>query len=376
MIPLNRPLKEIISKFFFSYWRLNNHKFPTTLRQSILNNVRAFLECGNPQMGFTSFICLKCKTIHKTPFSCKSRFCSSCGKIYSEKWADNVSNNLIDCHHRHAIFSLPKGWIRNFFFKNRELLKELADASYLALKYSFKRLGIIHFGAIATIHTFSRKVEWNPHIHCLVTFGGITKENQWKNINSLPWPLLRSSWQKCALDIIARYAKTNNLQYLKNKISLAYNRYSKGFFVNAESQVGNSKNIAKYIGRYLARPAIAEYRIISFNDKIVNFWFKEAESNSKKFLTLSMGVFLGRVLSHIPPKNFKMVRRFGLYSRRSKNKIPRKIKLFKTKSSWAERFFKAFGINPLICRKCSSQLHLLEIFHVKYGIIQYNNYSP
>jgi len=76
--------------------------------------------------------------------------------------------------------------------------------------------------------------------------------------------------------------------------------------------------------------------------------------------------FLGRILSHIPPKNFKMVRRFGLYSRRAKNKTPKKIKLFKTKSSWAEGFFKAFRINPLICGKCGSQLHLLEILNLYF----------
>ena len=281
MMPLNKPLKEILSKYFFQYWRTNNHKFPTSLRETILKNVNSFLDCGDPKIGYTSFICLKCRTIHKTPFSCKSRFCSSCGKVYAETWANNLSDNLIQCPHRHAVFSLPTGWIREFFFLHRHLLKNLADASYLALKYSFKKLGISNIGVIA-----------------------------------------------------------------------------------------------KYIGRYLARPAIAEYRIIFFNEKIVKFWYQSPDSKKKITITLTLEKFLGRILSHIPPKNFKMVRRFGLYSRRSKNKISRKTKLFKTKPSWAERFFKAFGINPLICRKCSSHLHLLEIFHVKYGIIQYNDYSP
>ena len=376
MMPLNKPLKEILSKYFFQYWRTNNHKFPTSLRETILKNVNSFLDCGDPKIGYTSFICLKCRTIHKTPFSCKSRFCSSCGKVYAETWANNLSDNLIQCPHRHAVFSLPTGWIREFFFLHRHLLKNLADASYLALKYSFKKLGISNIGVIATIHTFSRKIEWNPHIHCLITFSGITNNGKWKNIKNLPWQVLRKSWQKCVLDIIAKYAKENNSQPIKNLISKTYHHHKKGFYVNAESRVGNSKVIAKYIGRYLARPAIAEYRIIFFNEKIVKFWYQSPDSKKKITITLTLEKFLGRILSHIPPKNFKMVRRFGLYSRRSKNKISRKTKLFKTKPSWAERFFKAFGINPLICRKCSSHLHLLEIFHVEYGIIQYNDYSP
>jgi len=178
------------------------------------------------------------------------------------------------------------------------------------------------------------------------------------------------------MDIIAKYAKNYSLQHLKNKISLTYKRYPNGFFVNAESKVRNSKFIAKYIGQYLARPAIAEYRINSFDDNSVNFWFKDPDSDKKQHLTLSINKFIGRLISHIPPKNFKMVRRFGLYSRRSKNKIPKKKKLFKTNSSWAERLLKYSGVNPLICRKCRLPLHLLEIFHEKYGFIQYNNYSP
>lgn len=82
-----------------------------------------------------------------------------------------------------------------------------------------------------------------------------------------------------------------------------------------------------------------------------------------------MSQFIGRLLAHIPPKNFKMIRRFGLYSRIYKNKKPKKIKLFKGKISWGERIFKTFKTNPLIYLKCSSSLVLLEIFHIKYGVI-------
>ncbi|MGL5988204.1 transposase [Cetobacterium sp.] len=92
-------------------------------------------------------------------------------------------------------------------------------------------------------------------------------------------------------------------------------------------------------------------------------------SDKKIYLTLSIDQFIGRLLLHIPPKDFKMIRRFGLYSRRHKKKKPKKIKLFKDKISWAEHIFKTFKMNPLICPKCNSDLVLLEIFHIKYGVI-------
>lgn len=257
------------------------------------------------------------------------------------------------------------------------MLADLAKASYLALSHMFyEKTKVKSFGSINVIHTFSRTMDWNPHIHAIVTCGGVDSNNIWKNVTFFPWKLIKKSWQRCTLDIISKYAKDTNDQNLKNKVSIAYNKYKKGFYVNGKSKISNNKNIAKYIGRYLSRPAIAEYKIISFDEQNVTFWFKDLETSKKKTLTLSIIKFIGRLLSHIPPKHFKMIRRFGLYSRRSKNKIPKKTRLFKAKLSWAERFFKAFGINPLICRRCSSQLHLLEIFHVKYGVIQYNEHLP
>jgi len=104
MITSNKPLKEILSKYIFPYWKVNSHKFPESLRDTIFQNVNSFLECGDPKIGYKSFICLKCKLTHKTPFSCKSRFCSSCGRIYAENWANNVADSLIGCQHRHAVF--------------------------------------------------------------------------------------------------------------------------------------------------------------------------------------------------------------------------------------------------------------------------------
>lgn len=369
----DKPLKIILNEFFDNFWKKNSHKYSTDVRDNIRKNVYSFLNCGNLDIGYTSYICPRCNEIHETPFTCKSRFCSSCGARYAEEWADNLKHDLIECAHKHITFSMPVGKLRDFFFHQRFYLADLAKAGYQALKYAFKKIGIHHIGVIINIHTFSRKVEWNPHIHAIVTFGGLDLNNKWKNAKSLPWQVLRKSWQKCLLDIISRFAKEKDNQRLKNLVSLSYKKYPDGFYVNADSQINNIFNIAKYLGRYLARPAIAEYRIIDFNENFVKFWYKLPDSDNKLHLTLTMEEFLGKLLSHIPPKNFKLVRRFGLYSRRNKIKIPKMNRLFKTKTSWAERMIKSYGINPMICRKCGATLVLLEIVHISYGGIIYQN---
>lgn len=192
----NKPnsLKNIFQKHFFHFWKSNNSKFPKEIHDDILDNVSKFLNCGDISQGYTALYCKKCNHIHTIPFSCKSRFCSSCGKIYAENWALNLQDSLIDSTHIHAVFSLPTGFIRDFFFKRRFKLADLANAAYKALKYAFKKVGIYSFGAIINIHTFSRDINWNPHIHALITLGGFNKSNNWKTIKNLPWLPLKKSW--------------------------------------------------------------------------------------------------------------------------------------------------------------------------------------
>ncbi|MCB8564529.1 transposase [Fusobacterium ulcerans] len=71
-------------------------------------------------------------------------------------------------------------------------------------------------------------------------------------------------------------------------ISLTYRKYPNRFYFNSDNLINNPEEITKYIGSYLARPAIAEYRITFFNSSIVKFWFKNLDSNNKIFLTLDI----------------------------------------------------------------------------------------
>lgn len=360
-------LKTIFSKFFFEYWDQIKFVFDDQRRKCILANICAFLKCGNPKFGFSAFICPECFQDFILPFTCKSKFCPSCGVVYAEKWAHSLQEQLFNVQHLHITFSLPTGFIRDFFFKYNYKLRELADAAYSAIKYTFKKMGIHQVGVIINIHTFSRDTSWNPHIHAIVTYGGLDINDNWKTPKSMPWIVFRKSWQKCALDILSKQAKKMQNINLKNKISIAYRKYQQGFYVNSENFVNNIENIAKYLGRYLARPAIADYRIVSFNHDFVKFWFQSPDSDKKNFLTLETKNFIGRLVSHIAPKNFKMIRRYGLYSRRAKKRKIKTSSFFKRNLTWVERIYRDFKRNPLSCIKCGTSMELIKIFHPKYG---------
>ena len=172
----------------------------------------------------------------------------------------------------------------------------------------------------------------------------------------------KTSWQKCTLDILSDFAKKNNSIPIKNTVSLTYRKYPNGFYVNSDNLINNPKQIAKYIGRYLARPAIAEYRITFFNSSIVKFWFKNPDSNNKIFLTLDINTFIGRLLAHIPPSNFKMVRRFGIYSRNSNIKKPMNFRIFIPKLHGLKKFLRLMELILWFAINVIQLLPLLKFF--------------
>ena len=104
-------------------------------------------------------------------------------------------------------------------------------------------------------------------------------------------------------------------------IDRRFNEHREGFYVYAKRRVTKPKRIAAYVGRYLRHPAIAESRISDFNveTNMVTFWYDE--DGAKKFVKLSALEFIDRLVNLIPDKNLRLIRYYGLYSRRTQGKL-------------------------------------------------------
>ncbi|WP_438491222.1 transposase [Paenibacillus sp. IHBB 3054] len=85
-----------------------------------------------------------------------------------------------------------------------------------------------------------------------------------------------------------------------------------------------ARGAAKYIGRYLARPAIAEYRVVSYGYHKVHYWYADHRTGKRVDVVSPVMKFIYDLVQHIPPKHFRMVGRYGLYSR-GKNKESQKV---------------------------------------------------
>lgn len=378
-----------IKKIFADHWeefkKTDLNKVPKDMIDSVTEAVEKMLKCGDPQYGFVQYLCTNCgQHEKKIGFSCKSRFCNRCGKVYIEKWVNKQVEKIIDVGHRHTVFTIPEE-LRGKVYWNRDLLKDLSDGVAQVIQYWFRNKAKnkgYEVGIVAVVHTFGRDMKFNPHIHALVTEGALDKYKNWKTVGYIPYEYLRKSWQKVLLDIFKK--KFGQEPAMNRLVNTLYRKYPKGFYVHAETRMKDAKGAAKYIGRYLARPALAEYRIISYDGKRVKFWYIDHKTKERKEEELDVKEFIGKLIMHIPKKNFKMVRRYGLY-RRDLNKLAQKVvglyKYLKTrvkskinpvkqeKKTWKQRMVESFGNNPLVCPKCKKEMELWAIWHPRYGLL-------
>jgi len=279
----------------------------------------------------------------------------------------NISSKLINCKHRHLVFTIPTQ-LRNFFRFDRSLLDILFKASSQTILAWFRKLNKSEQftpGFISTLHTFGRDLKWNPHIHMILTEGASGNNTIWRHFHHIPFTMLRKRWQATLLDLL--HKKLGARFYsLKSKLFLSF---KDGFYVYAKKEKRSIvKNSVDYIVRYTGKPAMAQSRIINYDGNYVTFYYDRHEDGKRVTEKLSAFDFIKRLIIHIPDEQFKMIRYYGLYAKKyihsSKlyllNSLV-KINFRRKHSHWRARLLLAFGVDPLCC-SCGYKMELIGIF--------------
>ncbi|MER2010502.1 MAG: transposase [Psychrobacillus sp.] len=358
-------------------WHFSLRKY--NLRPVVYREISKVLSCKDPRFA-TVFFCEDCSTVKSVPFTCKSRFCPSCGNLYNKQRACAIGEHLLDVPHRHVIFTIPE-LLRPYFLHDRTLLNFIFEAS--SKTYSVvisKKYPDLIPGIASTMHTFSRSSSWNPHVHCLATEGGINKWGSWKHRPYIDYKDLRLTFQ----DLLLKKLRTRVPNFRKTEFELK-EQYKEGFFVYAppvEDQSKTSlKTTVKYVTRYLGRPCIGTSRIDSYDGHIVTFHYdahvseKIGSNIERKSESISAVDFLLRLTDHIQDPNFKMVRYYGIYSsvtqdsQRMEKAFQRNAvdwlyspdyhKMREYYSHWQGAYKRDFGEDPQCCPNCQKEMTVL-----------------
>lgn len=284
--------------------------------------------------------------------------------------------------HRHVVLTVPDK-LRTLIYQNAKLLKVMADAGAKTVKElikGFKKGKGIEPGIIMSVSTAGRSGSWNPHLHLLVTEGGIDKKGIWQDVNFFHYGILRKKWQYHLLEGIRR--ELGNRGDVHKLISELYEQYPKGFVINAKPEKKRKCSLVKYLVEYVVTPPIAISRITSYDGEVVKYWYRDHKTEREEFVSLPVLQFIGRMLQHIPVAQFKLIRHYGLYGRRKVSKVREElIKWFKRIGRKIEQFtdlitlgyrelmVESFGKDPFICERCGNEMILTEIWDKNKGYV-------
>ena len=283
--------------------------------------VEKMLSCKDESRGGFWYYCKTCNEYIFIPFGCNSRLCSCCGKRYTDQWASTLADRLEkNIYHRHLVFGVPD-MLWKYFQEDRKLYKVLMDVAYKTIKATFSKINHqdVIPGAIEVYHPFGRDIKHQPHVHMIVTEGGYNKEGKFVSSgNYIPYNFLHKNWEYNILKALRKCLPDSIVEE-------AYRKYPNGFCVYVRKErMSSRKGLAKYIGRYVRHPAIANTRIVAYNGEAVRFYWKDHDDKIH-FKIMLVHDFISAIIQHIPEKNQKLVRHYGAYSRRKKSGVKSSI---------------------------------------------------
>lgn len=293
-----------------------------------LKVLRRLARCRSPQLGWTVWHCQHCQRSHWRLNGCGDRHCPSCQHSLSRQWLERQRQALLPVRYFHWVFTLPAK-LRPLALHNPKALYDLLfeSASQALLQFGQQRLGA-QLGITAILHTWGQNLMNHPHLHCLVTGGGLTAQNCWAGPKQARWlfpvgavgQVFRAKF--CAgllqLQTTGKLHFEGSLQPLSQPAAFAQllrQLQAQRWVVFAKGSVAGPDHVLDYLGRYTHRVAISNSRLraLDLQARTVAFSYKDySDANRLKTLSLSGIEFLRRFLLHVLPQGFTKIRHFGL----------------------------------------------------------------
>ncbi len=324
----------------------------------------AIMNCGTKELGYHVCICEECGEEYIGVNHCRNRHCPMCQNYAREKWIQKESSYLLDSRYFHIITTVPYE-LNEIFLYNKDIcykiLFKATSEAILTLAQDPKWLGA-KVGITSILHTWGQTMEFHPHIHSIVTGGGLNN-NHWITCDKdyiFKVQVLGSLFRGKFLYYLKH--EFNNLKLPKNiKDIKSFNKfleplYNKTWITYIEPPKGNAENVVEYVGRYSFRVAISNERIKNIDENNVTFEYKDYKDSGKiKEMTITGIEFIRRFLLHVLPDNFTKIKHYGLLANRNKKNNIKFCRLLISRiltNEFVSKVTRKF--NEFKCKKCGS----------------------
>lgn len=323
--------------------------------------------CHTPAAGSALWRCSGCGHGHFTYQGCNNRHCPSCGRTSAAEWLQKQCALLLPGVTYHLItFTVPeelRSLIRSHPRELLDLLMRTSSSTLLDLCANTKWVGGVP-GVTAVLHTWTRQGEYHPHVHFIVTGGGLNASGLWKPSHPkflVPVPGLSPVFRARLRD-----ALKEKHPELFTQVEPSIWNHKKKWVVHSEP-VGSGEQAYRYLARYVYQVYLSESAILKYDDTRVTLRYRKSGTNEPRTLRLEPMEFLRRFLQHVLPSRFCKVRHYGLHhsSKRAT------IKLLQAAMSFAQgrELQKPLEIElppPMKCPKCAA----IMMFEKRYSSIE------
>jgi len=275
--------------------------------------------CRTESMGGHLHECETCGHQQYSYHSCKNRSCPKCHTSDTKRWLEKREAELLPVRHFHVVFTLPQE-LRNIVRSNQKelyaILMQAAAEMLMKLALDPKNVGG-QLALLAVLHTWTRAMEFHPHVHMLVPAGGLDRDGNWRTT--------RKKWL-VPVKALSKLFRARFMKLAKKalpEVSFPQEVWKKEWVVYCKPPLSNSKKVLRYLSRYVHRIAIANSRIESLDNGKVIFRYQESATGALKRMTLSVSEFLRRYLQHVLPQRFHKVRYYGLLSPANRTTLKR-----------------------------------------------------
>lgn len=282
----------------------------TSAQQQALFDIQ---HCRTPYFGGHVHQCGHCGKEVYSYHSCRNRSCPKCHHDQTERWLDRQRDRLPSCRYYLLTFTLPAELhaIARSHPKDLYSLMMRAAADALQKLAGDPRYLGARVGALAVLHTWTRAMLFHPHVHMLVTAGGVSADgSRWVEPQN---PAFLVPVRALSILLRAKLCAALKKADLLGRVPVTV--WKKRWVVHSK-HAGSGRKVLDYLGRYVFRIAISNSRIDSIDASKVQFHYRDNSTQQIRHVTLSGEEFLRRFLQHVPPPGFMKVRHFGILSRR------------------------------------------------------------
>ena len=304
--------------------------------------------------------CVKCEHHELVPHSCGHRHCPHCQHHESQQWLERQMKRLVPTAYFMITFTLPAEF-RALATAHQsvvyDLLMRCSWETVRTFSQNDRQLQGMP-GAIAVLHTNTRRLDYHPHVHLVMPAAAVdAKQKQWRTKRCDKGKGKSKGGYLFNHKALAKVFRAKLLAAIEAAGLTLPCRYPQKWVVDCKA-VGSGEPALIYLGRYLYRGVIRENDILACEDGQVRFRYRHAKSGKMETRTVPGAQFLWLVLQHVLPKGFRRARNFGFLHPNCKRLIALVQVLLKWIPTQASGWMKTRP--PMLCTCCGAVMIIVK----------------